>query len=282
MGSGTEEAGAGELMPTDIAERDDFKEMELWEHLAELRSRLIRAVIYVLVGLVVAWFLYNWIYKLFMAPMAPVLKEHPEWKITYLHITDGFMVQLQVSLVAGLVIAIPLITLEAWGFIAPGLTRTERKAFYLVVPLSLLFFFMGIACGYIVMYPSVQWFAQYIPKDGGGVLLQSPLTYIIFMVKMVLAFGICFQLPVVLMFLGYIGMVTSQGLRQQWRMAVVLAFAIGAIATPGGDPFSMMLMAAPLWVLYLASIFLVAFVERVKDRREKKLASASYAGATSD
>jgi sec-independent protein translocase protein TatC len=128
----------------------------------------------------------------------------------------------------------------------------------------------------------VQWFSQYIPKDSGAVLLQSPLTYIIFMVKMILAFGICFQLPVVLMFLAYVGMVDSHGLRSQWRMAVVLAFAIGAIATPGGDPFSMLLMAAPLWVLYIASIFLVAFVERVKDRREKKLASGTYAGVTSE
>jgi len=251
-----------------VDEREEFKEMELWEHLAELRTRLMRAAAYVLLGLAVAWGLYPWINQLFMAPLQPILHQHPNWKIVFINITDAFMVRLQVSLVSGLVIAIPLISLEAWGFVAPGLTRSEQKAFYIVVPLSLLFFFLGVVCGYIVMYPSVAWFADFIPP--GTELLQNPLTYIIFMVKMVLAFGICFQLPMVLMFLGYIGMINSRFLTQQWRAAVVLCFAVGAVATPGGDPFSMLLMAAPLWVLYLASIFLVRFVESIRARQEKK------------
>jgi sec-independent protein translocase protein TatC len=254
------------------SEREEFKEMELWEHLAELRSRLIRGALYVLAGLIIAWIAYPWIYQLFFAPMRPVFDAHPDWRPVFRDITEGFMVRLQVALFSGLALAVPGITLEAWGFIAPGLTRSERKAFYLVVPLSLLFFFMGILCGYVVMYPSVQWFSNFIPADAQ--LLQSPLTYIVFMVKMVLAFGICFQLPLVLMFLSYVGMVTSTALKQHWRVAVVLCFAVGAIATPGGDPFSMALMAAPLAILFLASISLVAFVERVKLRQEKKAAAA--------
>jgi sec-independent protein translocase protein TatC len=171
--------------------------------------------------------------------------------------------------VAGLVVAIPLVTLELWGFIAPGLTRSERKACYFVFPLSVLFFFGGIFCGYELMSVTIDYFAQYIPQDVQ--LLQDPMKYIVFLVKMVVAFGICFQMPVVLMFLGYVGLVTSQTLREQWRLAVVGCFVVAAVATPGGDPMTMMIMAAPLALLYLASIFLVAFVEKVRDTREKKL-----------
>lgn len=247
---------------------EEFKEMELWEHLSELRARLIRSACYIILGLAIAWQIYPWLNQIFFAPLNPMLKR-VGGEIVYTHFAQGFMLQLQVSLVAGLVVAIPLVTLELWGFIAPGLTRSERKACYFVFPLSVLFFFGGIICGYELMSVTIDYFAQYIPKDVQ--LLQDPMKYIVFLVKMVVAFGICFQMPVVLMFLGYVGLVTSQTLREQWRLAVVGCFVVAAVATPGGDPMTMMIMAAPLAVLYLASIFLVAFVEKIRDSREKKL-----------
>lgn len=262
-------------MPVD--EREEFKEMELWEHLAELRTRLIRSACWVLLGLVAAWCVYKPLEHLFFAPLDPIMKAHPDWKFVYRTFTQAFMLKLQVSLVAGLVLAIPLVTLELWGFIAPGLTRGERKACYLVFPLSVLFFFMGIGCGYAIMGPSVQWFTDFIPKE--IVLLQDPGMYIIFMVKMVVAFGVCFQLPLVLMFLAYIGMVSSRTLREQWRLCVVGCFVVAAVATPGGDPFSMLVMALPLAVLYVASIFLCAFVERIRHGQGKKSLSTGYDAA---
>lgn len=247
-------------------EQEDFKEMELWEHLSELRARLIRSAIYVLVGLVVAWNVYPLLWKLFVAPLQPVLQQIGG-RIVYTSFTQGFMLQLQVSLIAGLIIAIPLVTLEVWGFIAPGLTRSERRACYVVFPLSLFFFFMGIGTGYALMSVTVSYFAQYIPKDVE--LLQDPGKYITFLVKMVVAFGVCFQMPVILMFLSWIEMVTAQFLRAQWRMAVVGCFAVAAIATPGGDPMTMTIMAAPLAVLYLGSIFLCGMVEKIRARRRQ-------------
>jgi len=247
---------------------EEFKEMELWEHLSELRSRLIRSAIYVIVGLSAAWAIFPWLKDLFFAPLTPVLKKVGGQLVLH-HITDGFMLQLQVSLVAGLVIAIPLVTLELWGFIAPGLTRSERKACYFVFPLSLGFFFLGLYCGYSLMSVTIEYFAQYI--TGEFQLNQDPLKYIIFLVKLVVAFGVCFQMPVILMFLGYVGLITSKTLREQWRLAVVACFVVAAIATPGGDPGMMMIMAAPLAILYLASIFLVGLVEKIRDSREKKL-----------
>jgi sec-independent protein translocase protein TatC len=247
---------------------EDFKEMELWEHLAELRGRLIRGACYVFLGLVVAWAIFPSLSAIFFAPLKPMLKD-VNGILVYRNFMDGFMLRFQVSLVAGLVLAIPLVTLELWGFIAPGLTRSERKACYLVFPLSLFFFFGGVYCGYSLMGVTIDYFAQYITSDFQ--LQQDPIKYIVFLVKMVVGFGLCFQMPVILMFLGYVGLVTSKTLREQWRMAVVGCFVVGAIATPGGDPMMMAVMAAPLALLYLTSIGLVAFVEKVRDGQEKKL-----------
>ena len=260
-------------MRRDIDENEDFKEMELWEHLDELRQRLIRAALYVAFGLAVAWAVYPQIWELFFRPLEPVLQQHG-WKIVYRSFTDGFMLRLKVSLVAGLVVAIPLVTLELWGFIAPGLTRNERRACQVVFPLSILFFFGGVVCGYMMMSVAIGYFAQFIPDNVE--LLQDPIDYIMFLVKMVVAFGVCFQLPVVLMFLAWVGLVSSDALKKGWRFAVVGCFIVGAIATPGGDPMTMGVMAAPLALLYVASIYLCALVEKLRHRQElKELAQAS-------
>lgn len=247
---------------------ENFKEMELWEHLAELRGRMIRSIIYVVVGMTVAWVYYDWLWRFLMAPMNSVAKTI-QFDIAFRHITDAFMAQLQISLVAGVVLALPLVTLEGWGFVAPGLTRTEKRAFYICVPLSLFFFALGLVTGYLILPAAFAYFAGFFANPGGTPfhLLQDPMQYILFVIKMEAAFGLVFQLPVVLMFLGYVGIVSSQLLKQQWRAALVICSVVAAVATPSNDAISMLMMAAPLCLLYLASIWLVAFVERIRERR---------------
>jgi len=245
---------------------EDFKEMELWEHLAELRSRLIRSVLYLVLGMTLAWLWFDPLYNFFVQPVLPIIKAtHSEF--VFRHITEAFMVRLQIAFISGIILALPFITGELWGFIAPGLTRTEKKAFYFVAPLSILFFVLGIACAYWVLKPAFAYFAQFL--NAGPLnfkLYQDPLLYITFVFKMLLAFGICFQLPVVLMFLGYAGIVSSQTLKKQWRGALVLCSVVAAVATPSNDALTMGMMAVPMCLLYLGSIWLVAFVEKVRDR----------------
>src|ERR1700730_18009646 len=127
--------------------------------------------------------------------------------MVFRHITGPFMLKLQVSLIGGLILALPLITLELWGFIAPGLTREERKGFYFVVPLSLFFFFLGLATAYFILPSAFGYFASFLVVDSKVIVTvyQDPVMYWSFVMKMLLAFGIVFQLPVVLMFLGWIG-----------------------------------------------------------------------------
>jgi len=117
------------------------REMELWEHLAELRSRIFRVLIYLAVGSIVCWIFYDRINALIQAPMKGVVERY-HIQFIFRHITGPFVLKLQVSIIAGLILALPLLTLELWGFIAPGLTPSERKGFYFVVPLSLFFFFL--------------------------------------------------------------------------------------------------------------------------------------------
>jgi len=243
--------------------RNPEREMELWEHLAELRGRIFRSLLYVAVGMVICWLFYYDLRSFLEAPLRQVLGK--DLQFLYTNVTQPFMVRMQISLVAGLILALPLITLEMWGFVAPGLTPEEKKGFHVVVPLSILFFLMGVTTAYVILPNAFRWFVSFL--EAGEKLEQNPLQYIVFVVKMMLAFGIVFQLPVVLMFLAWIGLVTSQMLKENWRTALVLTSVLGAVATPSQDAFSMVLMALPLAGLYFASIWLVGMVERMRSRQ---------------
>jgi sec-independent protein translocase protein TatC len=242
--------------------RNTEREMELWEHLAELRSRIFRALFYAAFGMAICWAFYDELRLFLEQPLRNVLGAN--FKTMYTTAWQPFMVQVQISLVAGLILALPLITLELWGFVAPGLTREEKKGFHVVVPLSLFFFLTGVTTAYLVLPSAFSWFVGFLRPD--DTLLNNPLQYVVFVVKMLLAFGLVFQLPVVLMFLAWIGVVSSQMLKENWRSALVLSSVVAAVATPSNDAFTMLLMALPLTLLYFASIWLVAMVERTRAR----------------
>jgi sec-independent protein translocase protein TatC len=241
----------------------NFKEMELWEHLAELRTRLIRSLIYIGVGAIAIWVCYRPLWDFLWAPLRPILAAHGVFgdHIVWQNIWDPFIVRLQISLVGGLTLAVPCITYEIWGFIAPGLTRSERKGFYFVGPLAVFFFVSGLAVAYLVLPATFGYFAQFLGSDH---LMPSPVPYVMFLVKMCLAFGLVFELPVVLMFFAWIGLVTSKMLRAGWRHAMVGCAALAAVATPSNDAATMLMMAVPLALLYFLSIGLVRIVERLR------------------
>jgi sec-independent protein translocase protein TatC len=179
---------------------------------------------------------------------------------------EMFNLNIQIAIVGGLIASVPFIAYEAWGFIAPGLTRAERKGFYFVGPLAVLFFLSGVATAYLVLPAAFLWFAQFLTPQTGPhvVFIPKASEYILFLIKMCLAFGLVFELPVLLMFLAWVGIVSSQMLRKSWRYALVGCAGIAAVATPSADAFTMLVMAAPLMLLYLASIGLVRVVERVR------------------
>ncbi len=253
------------------------EEMELVEHLEELRWRIIRSLIYIALGTVFAWFFYDKIFALLIAPFQSAIKGKSVI-LRYDTFTAPFFLQLQVSVIAGLLIAAPFVLAELWGFISPGLLPHEKRPFKMVFPLAVFLFVLGVVLSYYILPAGIQWFLSYAQP---GVQIQQDLgRYLLFTVKMCGAFGLGFELPVVLMGLAKIGIINSRVMKTYWRQAVVIIMLVAAILTPSNDPFSMLILSTPMAFLYLASITLVRWVEPKEERlREEESASQGIASA---
>lgn len=242
------------------------RKAELVEHLAELRIRIIRSCAYAVLGMCLVWGFYSRVHDFLAAPIDHELRRlrgsHPglgAGSFVFVNFTDGFFMFLQICMVGGLVVALPFVIYEAWAFIRPGLTAGERKAASFVFPLAIILFVCGLTCAYLILPMAIHWFLTFVPPD--TVLLQNPLPYIVFVVKLMLVFGLLFQLPVVLMFLGKIGVINSALMKKYWRQIAVALFTLAMIVAPSNDPGTMLALAVPLTVLFLASIWLVQLVE---------------------
>ncbi|MGI4790677.1 MAG: twin-arginine translocase subunit TatC [Janthinobacterium lividum] len=257
------------LDPDPNSRRDEERKAELTEHLAELRTRLIRACLYVVVGMGVMWVLSGRVQMLVMAPINNIVHhlasqpspqgQLPNGGFIITNFTDGFFLKLQIATVGGLILALPFALLELWGFVAPALTPAEKKGIHFVAPMSILLFFMGAACAYFILPRAAGWFLSYMPP--GAILLQNPLTWTVFFVKILLVFGLMFELPVVLMFLGKIGIINSALMVRYWRQIAVGLFTIAMVVAPSNDPGTMLALAIPLTLLFFGSIGLVKLVE---------------------
>jgi Sec-independent protein secretion pathway component TatC len=165
----------------------------------------------------------------------------------------------------------PLIILEVYGFIAPALTRQEKRPLLYVAPMSIVLFAGGVTLAYWVAPLAVNWFVDYIRLFGpSAVLNQDPQKWVLFMLKMMGIFGAVFQLPVLLMFLAWIGLLKSAGMKRTWRHAIVGISVVGLVVTPTNDWFTMLAMIIPVIILYIGSIWLVQLIERKRERELRK------------
>ena len=235
--------------------------MELVEHLAELRTRIFRAILYIFGGMCVGWFLFEKIYQLVIYPVAPILTNIPGSAIRINSIQDAFLLKLQTSFIVGLIFAGPLIVNELWGFIRPALTPEERKPVRFLAPLSVLLFLAGVVTAYASLPTAYTWMASFIVQIPDAGLFQDAQKYLLLTAKIMLAFGVAFELPVVLLFLAKIGILTGHIMTTYWRHAVVIIAALAAIFAPSNDPLTMLLMAVPMVGLYLASLGMVRSME---------------------
>lgn len=230
------------------------REMEVMEHLSELRARLLRCVGVILVACFIVWYYYYPIYHFFTKPFIQELSKHGG-RIIFSNWLEGFFVRMKLSMYGGIVVSAPFWIIELWGFVAPALTPEERKPIRFLAPLTVVLFAAGVTLAHLILPLAFRWAMSYIPQDVE--LLQHLNDYVDLLAKMYLAFGLCFELPVLLIFLAKVGIIDGNLMRQYWRQAVMVIMIVAAIVTPSNDPVTMLMCAIPMALLYLVSIVLV-------------------------
>lgn len=240
----------------------------LVEHLEELRTRLVRSISAIVIGWVIGWIIQEPVYGQFeqLVDVGRKAAEVPpdKYKEVFTHFTQMFMFKMQFSFVLGLVMALPFVMTQIWGFIAPGLREQEKKPLKKIAPVSIGLFFMGASFCWFCLPAGIAWFLSYLEEFPGAALNQQPGSMVLFMVKLMVAFGLGFQLPVIVYGLGAIGLLSGQTLVKYWRHGTVSVFLLSAILTPSNDPLTMTMMAVPLAILFLISIWAVRIVQRKK------------------
>jgi sec-independent protein translocase protein TatC len=240
---------------TEPAETNAAQETFL-SHLFELRTRLMRSIIAVVVVLFV---LFPWAKDIYALLAAPLLKSLPEGStMIATDVTGTFLVPLKVTLMAAFLISLPYVLWQAWAFVAPGLYHHEKRLAMPVLLSSCIFFFIGMAFAYFFVFPVMfSFFAGYTPA---GVQMMTDIDkYLSFVLAMFLAFGLTFEVPVVVIVLVRLRIVSLEKLRAIRSYVIVGAFVIGAIFTPP-DVVSQLMLAVPLWLLYELGLFLARFI----------------------
>jgi sec-independent protein translocase protein TatC len=244
---------------------DNERQLPLTDHLDELRARILRALVYVAAGMTVAWTFYPQIYHYLTLPFQQMLAR-TNGSLQLIDAMEGFMVRAQTSLVGGLIITLPFILLELWAFVRPGLTAPERRIVR-ILPLSVSFLFV---LGAAFAYWMCRWFAEFLLSSYFVLPGMKPMLRIqgtaLFVTKVMLAFGLGFQIPILIILLNRLGILPMSVLGRRWREATFAIFTIAAIITPTWDPLSMTIAALPLALLYLGTLGVIALMDR-KDRK---------------
>ena len=235
--------------------------MTFFEHLEELRSRIIKALAALSIGFIIAYFFTPYIIDFLTKPF--ILDEKSQ--LTLLYPTEGFMVKLKTAFLAGLVISSPVIFYQFWKFIAPGLYERERRVIYPVVIWSVILFLIGGFFAYQILPYAMKFFQSFTSDYVGN--FWSLGKYISFVTYLLLGFGLVFELPLVIYYAARMGIVTPEFLRKKRRHAIVILLIIAAIVTPP-DVFTQIVLAIPLIILYEVSIILAVAAVR---KRKKKL-----------
>ncbi len=241
----------------------------LGQHLEELRVRLFRIVAILAGGIAIAWWYEPYFYDQLNNLAAQGIPEGVKYKEAFRSITEAFFLKLKLSLYISLVGTLPLTVMQLWGFIAPGLRPNERRPLKIVVPISTLLFLFGAWLAWFITPITIGWFVDFVKEFPGVEVIQEPAFLIFFIVKMMIAFGIGFQLPLVVFFLTKVGIITPDALMRYWRQSTLGVFVAAAIITPSGDPFTMLLMAVPLTTLFFASVIAAKITSRKSARSDE-------------
>jgi len=233
------------------------KKLTVLGHLTELRRRLIRGVIAVLIGTVISFIFYRQIFDILIAP-APA-----DIQLQAIEMTEMLSMTMRIALIGGIILAMPYLTYELIMFVSPALTTREKKYVYLILPWVALMFAAGVSFGYFVLIPRLTGF---LISWGSDIATIQPRigSYINVVTRMLLAIGLVFEMPVVTTFLARIGVLKAKWLADKRKGAIIFSFILAAMITPTIDPINQSLVAVPLIILYELSIWLAKLVEKRK------------------
>jgi sec-independent protein translocase protein TatC len=261
----------------------DDRQMPLLDHLIELRNRLMYSCVAIMIGFLICYFFSEQIYAFLVRPLADIYQGQTGRRMIYTGLAEAFFTYVKVAFWAGAFLTFPVVAVQLWMFIAPGLYRTEKQAFLPFLVATPILFFLGGAMAYYIVFPLAwRFFVSFETPGGPGMLpieLEARVAeYLSLVMKLIFAFGLCFQLPVALTLMGRVGLITSQQLAGNRRYAIVAVFAVAAVLTPP-DVISQVGLAVPILILYELSIIAVRMVERRRAQAESAEEAAERAAA---
>jgi len=242
--------------------------MSLGDHFRELRARVMRIALYLVVATIVALFFYDQLFQLILDPYNQARESLGQTTQTQAVITGvgtPLMLQLKMSGIAALVVTSPLWLLEIWGFIVPGLHRNEKRWSRIFAFTAGPLFIVGVALGYYVLPKGIATLIGFTPK--GVIQLTEFGDFFTFITRMLLVFGVAFEIPLFVIMLNLAGVVSGKALGRYRPWIVIAVFVFAAVATPSTDPYSMLMLAIPMLVLVIASELIARLLDKRKSAR---------------
>jgi sec-independent protein translocase protein TatC len=233
---------------------DNEKKLSLLGHLAELRSRLLKGLIALVIACIITFVFADRIFQILVLPLEGV-------PLIYVDMTEMIGVYMRVCMAAGIFLAMPYLVYQVLMFISPALNSREKRYVYLILPWIFLMFVGGVVFSYYVLLPPAT---QFLTNFGAGIATPQIRigSYINLVTRVLLATGISFELPVMTTFLARVGIITPEWLAGKRKLSVILALVLGAMITPTIDPVNQLLVSGPLYVLYEMSIWMAKLVQR--------------------
>lgn len=269
--------------PAETDPADDHK-MPLMSHLIELRQRLVYSILAFVVCMIAGWFTSGYVFEFLQEPLRAAFEGQSNRRMIYTAPTEAFFTYMKVAFFTAAFVAFPVVASQIWLFVAPGLYKHERSAFLPFLVATPFMFLLGAGFLYYFILPvALKFFIGFeVPAADGALPIQLEAKmseYLSLVMTLILAFGISFEMPVLLSLLGKVGIVTSEGLAAKRRYAIVGMVAFAGVVTPP-DVFSQISLAVPMYILYEATIWIVRGMEKAKARREAAEEEAEKAAET--